>query len=215
MQVRVGRHHRPRGLRRPGTRRQGGADPVLGPAGLNARRGNTRQGGDSAGGRTRRPQGHISRGPPAWQHPRDHRAGRPARADSRAADSSCRLERVAAAIVGGAAWRSRGQRVVVDARAVGGCRAATTRRQPRRFLARSDCRGRRCRAFIQASATKLRELQERDLSGEDAVALVLDGQDLCRVDDGRRAERCAKVDRVNATAGWRPHSWISSHACGR
>ena len=32
------------------------------------------------------------------------------------------------------------------------------------------------RAFIQASATKLRELQERDLSGEDVVALVLDGK---------------------------------------
>ena len=31
-------------------------------------------------------------------------------------------------------------------------------------------------AFIQASATKLRELQERDLSGEDVVALVLDGK---------------------------------------
>ena len=32
------------------------------------------------------------------------------------------------------------------------------------------------RAFIQASATKLRELQERDLSGEDVVAVVLDGK---------------------------------------
>ena len=32
------------------------------------------------------------------------------------------------------------------------------------------------RAFIQASATKLRELQEGDLSGEDVVALVLDGK---------------------------------------
>ena len=32
------------------------------------------------------------------------------------------------------------------------------------------------RTFIQASATKLRELQERDLSGEDVVALVLDGK---------------------------------------
>ena len=32
------------------------------------------------------------------------------------------------------------------------------------------------RAFIQASATKLHELQERDLSGEDVVALVLDGK---------------------------------------
>ena len=30
--------------------------------------------------------------------------------------------------------------------------------------------------FIQASAAKLRELQERDLSGEDVVALVLDGK---------------------------------------
>ena len=32
------------------------------------------------------------------------------------------------------------------------------------------------RTFIQASATKLRELQERDLSGEDVVAMVLDGK---------------------------------------
>ena len=46
---------------------------------------------------------------------------------------------------------------------------------------RGDSRGDRpvstvSRAFIQASATKLRELQERDLSGEDVVALVLDGK---------------------------------------
>ena len=32
------------------------------------------------------------------------------------------------------------------------------------------------RDFIQASAAKLRELQERDLSGEDVVAVVLDGK---------------------------------------
>jgi transposase-like protein len=32
------------------------------------------------------------------------------------------------------------------------------------------------RGFIQASAAKLRELQERDLSGEDVVALFLDGK---------------------------------------
>ena len=32
------------------------------------------------------------------------------------------------------------------------------------------------RAFIQASATQLRELQERDLSEEDVVVLVLDGK---------------------------------------
>ena len=30
--------------------------------------------------------------------------------------------------------------------------------------------------FIQASATQLRELQERDLSGENVVALFLDGK---------------------------------------
>ena len=32
------------------------------------------------------------------------------------------------------------------------------------------------RGFIEASAVKLRELQERDLSGEDVVAVVLDGK---------------------------------------
>ncbi len=32
------------------------------------------------------------------------------------------------------------------------------------------------RGFVQASATKLREMQERDLSGEDVVALFLDGK---------------------------------------
>ena len=39
---------------------------------------------------------------------------------------------------------------------------------------RGDSRG--DRAFIEASAAKLRELQERDLSREDVVALVLDGK---------------------------------------
>ena len=32
------------------------------------------------------------------------------------------------------------------------------------------------RGFIQASAAQLREFQERDLSGEDVVAVVLDGK---------------------------------------
>ena len=32
------------------------------------------------------------------------------------------------------------------------------------------------RGFIEASAAKLRELQERDLAGEDVVAMVLDGK---------------------------------------
>ena len=37
------------------------------------------------------------------------------------------------------------------------------------------------RGFIQASAAKLRELQERDLSGEDVVAVVLDGKTFAEV----------------------------------
>ena len=32
------------------------------------------------------------------------------------------------------------------------------------------------RGFVQASAAKLREMQERDLTGEDVVALFLDGK---------------------------------------
>ena len=58
-----------------------------------------------------------------------------------------------------------------------GSRAATTRRPPRRFPGRSGLSGSTVsRAFIEASAAKLRELQERDLSREDVVALVLDGK---------------------------------------
>ena len=34
----------------------------------------------------------------------------------------------------------------------------------------------RSRGFVEASAAKLREMQERDLSGEDVVAMVLDGK---------------------------------------
>ncbi len=41
------------------------------------------------------------------------------------------------------------------------------------------------RGFIQASATQLRELQERDLSGEDVVALFLDGKTFADATDGR------------------------------
>ena len=55
-----------------------------------------------------------------------------------------------------------------------GSRAATTRRPPRRFQGRSGSTV--SRAFIEASAAKLRALQERDLSREDVVALVLDGK---------------------------------------
>ena len=42
------------------------------------------------------------------------------------------------------------------------------------------------RGFIEASAAKLRELQERDLAGEDVVAMVL-RQDVRGRDDGHRA----------------------------
>ena len=43
------------------------------------------------------------------------------------------------------------------------------------------------RGFVQASAAKLREMQERDLSGEDVVALFLDGKIIRRRNDGHRA----------------------------
>ena len=43
------------------------------------------------------------------------------------------------------------------------------------------------RGFIEASAAKLRELQERDLAGEDVVAMVLDGKTFVGRDDGHRA----------------------------
>ena len=57
-----------------------------------------------------------------------------------------------------------------------GSRAATTRRRAAIPGAIGLSGSTVSRAFIQASATTLRELQERDLSGEDVVALVLDGK---------------------------------------
>ena len=55
--------------------------------------------------------------------------------------------------------------------------AGTTGRPRKRFQERSDCRVRRClEVFVKASAAKLREMQERDLSGEDVVAIFLDGK---------------------------------------
>ncbi len=113
-----GRHHRPRGVRRAGGRCQGGVDPGVGSAGLDAHRGVARRGSDSAGGRALRPQRPVSRWAPSWQQPRDGRVGRPARADSRAPDSPCHGARDSTAVVRGAAWRSRSQRPVAEARAV-------------------------------------------------------------------------------------------------
>ena len=50
------------------------------------------------------------------------------------------------------------------------------------------------RSFIQASAAKLRELQERDLSQEDVEVLVLDGKTFasacCRCNTGTAALSC-------------------------
>ena len=40
------------------------------------------------------------------------------------------------------------------------------------------------RGFVKASAAKLREMQERDLSGEDVVAIFLGGEGVCRRHDG-------------------------------
>ena len=58
-----------------------------------------------------------------------------------------------------------------------GSRAATPRRPPEAIPGAIGLSGSTVsRAFIEASAAKLRALQERDLSREDVVALVLDGK---------------------------------------
>ena len=91
-------------------------------------------------------------------------------------DSPCHGARDSPTVVRGVAWRSRSQRPAADARAVWDpCRnyeAAAEAIPGAIGLSGSTV----SRAFIQASATKLRELQERDLSGEDVVAIVLDGK---------------------------------------
>ena len=98
------------------------------------------------------------------------------------------------------------------------------------------------RGFIQASAAQLRAFQERDLSGEDAVAVFLDGKTFADATmvialgitlagekrfpgsskRTRRTPRCSRRNaarrwitgrpRANATAGWRPPSWTSNRA---
>ena len=103
-------------------------------------------------------------------------AALPAPADSRAPDSPCHGERDSTAVVRGAAGRSAVNDLWLRRGLYGiSCRndAAAAEAIPRAIgLSGSTV----SRAFIQASATKLRELQERDLSGEDVVALVLDGK---------------------------------------
>ena len=73
-------------------------------------------------------------------------------------------------------WRGCGERPVAEARAVWDLMPQLRGRR------RGDSRGNRAvgvdgvPGFIEASAAKLRELQERDLAGEDVVAMVLDGK---------------------------------------
>ena len=71
----------------------------------------------------------------------------------------------------------RGQRPAAKAGAVWDLVPVTTKRPLRRFPGRSGCPGSTVsRTFVQASAAKLRALQERDLSDADVVAIVLDGK---------------------------------------
>ena len=109
---------------------------------------------------TLRPQRPVSRRAPSWEQPRDGRVGLPIRVP-RNVRPPCGHE---------APWRSGWP----GADGIS-CRnyAAAAEAIPGAIgLSGSTV----SRAFIQASATKLRELQERDLSGEDVVALVLDGK---------------------------------------
>ena len=67
-----------------------------------------------------------------------------------------------------------------------GSPAATTRQRRSRSPGRSGCRVRRCRGFMPGQCAALREFQERDLSGEDLVAVFLDGKTFAG-DDGHRS----------------------------
>ena len=109
-------------------------------------------------------------------NPRDGRAGRPARADSRAPDSSCAGSEIP--------LRSyealHGDRAVNDVllkRVLYGISCRNYEAAAEAIPGAIGLSGSTVsRGFIQASAAKLRELQERDLSGEDVVAVVLDGK---------------------------------------
>ena len=111
-----------------------------------------------------------------WQQPRDGRSGRPTRAD--------RVPRIRH--VAGSEMPLRSYEALHGERAVNALLLT-------RVLYGISCRNYEAAAeaipgaiglsgstvsrdFIQASAAKLRELQERDLSGEDVVAVVLDGK---------------------------------------
>ena len=55
------------------------------------------------------------------------------------------------------------------------------------------------RGFIEASAAKLREFQERDLSGEDVVAVVLDGKTFA---EATMVDRAGHHDGREINASW-------------
>ena len=99
-----------------------------------------------------------------------------ARAQCVSPDSSCRGGRDSAAVLRRVAWRGRGQRPAADA----GARWDFVPQLRGRGGGDSRAIGLSgstvSRTFIQASAAKLHECHERDLSHENVVAIVLDGK---------------------------------------
>ena len=151
-------------------------DPVLDSAGVDAHRGIARRGSDRAGWRTLRPQRPVSRRAPSWEQSRAVGL-----AGQRVPIRVPRIRHVTEREIPLRSYEAlHGDRAVNDLllrRVLYGisCRnyAAAAEAIPGAIgLSGSTV----SRAFIQASATKLRELQERDLSGEDVVALVLDSK---------------------------------------
>ena len=119
-------------------------------------------------------QGRLDRGPSSRQQSGDGGPRGAARANSCPPDSSCRGGRDSAAVPR-VAWRGRGQRPAADAGAIWdfGNYAAAAEAIPGAIgLSGSTV----SRTFIQASAAKLHEFHERDLSNENVVAIVLDGK---------------------------------------
>ena len=183
-----GRDHPSRGLRRAGGGRQGGAHPVLGPVGPDACRGVARRGGDRAGGRALRPP-RMRRWAGAVM------AATPGRSAWRA--SACRFACPGFAMSRGARCRCGRMRRLHGERAVNDLLLT-------RVLYGISCRNYEAaaeaipgaiglsgstvsRTFIQASATKLRELQERGPVRGGRRGDGAGREDVRRVDDGRRA----------------------------
>ena len=85
--------------------------------------------------------------------------------------------RDSAAVLRRVAWRGRGQRPAADAGAIWDFVPQTTRPAAEAIPGAIGLSGSTVsRTFIQASAAKLHEFHERDLSNENVVAIVLDGK---------------------------------------